>query len=333
MSPVFALPSYADIRAAAERIAPHAVRTPLIEHSELNARAGARVLVKCETLQRVGAFKFRGAFNAISRVDSSRYPGGIVAASSGNHAQGVAAAASLCGLAATIVMPSDAPRVKVQRTRAFGGAVRFYDRVREDREAIARALCAERAAAFVHPFDDAHVIAGQGTVGLEIAEDARERGLQLGAVLVPCSGGGLASGIALALAHDMPGARVHPVEPSGFDDWGRSLIAGERQRNARLEGSICDALLVATPGAGTFAIGRKLFGLGLVAGDDAVRSAMRFAFEELKLVVEPGGAIALAAVLSGAARDLPGPLAIVLSGGNVDPDEFAAIVTAPNDGS
>ncbi len=321
-----ALPSFADIRAAAMRIAPHAVRTPLVEHPALNGRAGGRVLVKCETLQRIGAFKFRGAFNAVSQVDRSRFPGGIVAASSGNHAQGIAAAAALCGLAATIVMPADAPRVKVERTRELGARIRFYDRASEDREAIARALTAELDAAFVHPFDDAAVIAGQGTVGLEIAEDAKDRRVKLASVLVPCSGGGLASGIALALSALCPGARVRTVEPMGFDDWARSLLSGRRERNEMAAGSICDALLIASPGELPFAIGSRLFGPGLAVTDDEVRAAVRFAFEELRLVVEPGGAAALAAVLAGKADAREGAIAVVLSGGNVDPTEYAALI-------
>lgn len=323
------LPTFADIRAAAGRIAPYAVRTPLVESPVLNARIGSRVLLKCETLQRIGAFKFRGAFNAISQIDRARFPGGVVAASSGNHAQGVAAAAALLGLPSAIVMPADAPRLKLERTRALGAHVVLFDRLKDDREAISRNLAAERRADFVHPFDDARVMAGQGTVGLEIAADARAAGVEIGPVLIPVSGGGLASGTALALQELAPRAHVHPIEPDGFDDWGRSLKSGQRERNTKLGGSICDALLIQTPGSRPFEIGTKLFGPGFTASDDEVRAAMRFAYEELKLVVEPGGAIGLAVLLSGRIKpDAGRACVVVLSGGNVDPADFSAIITA-----
>jgi threonine dehydratase len=314
------------IRAAADRLAPHIVTTPLLEHPALNKRVGGRVFLKCESLQRVGAFKFRGAYNKISKVDPNAYPGGVVASSSGNHAQGVAAAATLCGLRSAIVMPKDAPPIKVARTKAFGGEVVPYDREHEDRDAIARALCKERKAIFVPPFDDPDVIAGQGTAGLEMMAEVERRGVKLDAVLVNVSGGGLASGIAVAVKDASPATEVWTVEPAGFDDFARSLASGKPERNDRLSGSICDALMAETPGVHTFAIGRALMAGGTAVTDDEVRDAMRFAFEELKLVVEPGGAAGLAAILSGKVPAEGRAVAAIISGGNVDPGQFARII-------
>jgi threonine dehydratase len=319
-------PTIADIRAAAERIAPHAVKTPLLESPFLNERIGARIFLKLEVLQRTGSFKFRGAYNRISRIDRAAFQGGVVACSSGNHAQGVAEAARLCALPAVIVMPADAPAIKVARTRRSGTEVVFYDRYKEDRDAIALALSAERKAAYVAPFDDPGVIAGQGTVGLEIAAQAKAAGLELAAVLTPASGGGLAAGIALALEAEMPGARVHTVEPEGFDDYARSLESGKRERNEPGRTSICDALLVPEPGQLTFPINRERLGRGLVISDDEARGAVAFAYRELKLVVEPGGAAALAAILSGRYELAGKPVAVVLSGGNMDEQVLGAIL-------
>jgi threonine dehydratase len=320
------LPTYDDILAARERLSGLAVRTPLIEHPALNERTQGRVLLKAETLQRVGAFKFRGAYNKIVQLDRRHYPGGVVACSSGNHAQGVAAAARICGLDSLLVMPADAPRLKVARTQAFGGRVRSYDREREDRDAIAEALCAERKAAFVPPFDDPDVIAGQGTVGLEIMEQAAAMGATVDAVLAPCSGGGLVSGISIAVKRAAPATEVYSVEPAGFDDLARSLKSGRRERNSQLAGSICDALLAPMPGRIPFAIALENLAGGLSVSDEEVRSAIRFAFEELKLVVEPGGAAALAAVLSSKLPVEGRTVACVLSGGNVDPELFGEII-------
>ncbi len=320
------LPTYADILAASDRIAPYAVRTPLLTHPALDARVGGRILLKAESLQRVGAFKFRGAYNKIVQVDKAAFPGGVVACSSGNHAQGVAAAATLCGLESAIVMPSDAPRLKTERTRAFGGEVVPFDRATEDRDAIALRLCAERGAAMVHPYDDPDVIAGQGTVGLELMQQAKALGVTPDAVLASCSGGGLISGISLAVKQANPATVVHSVEPAGFDDMARSLASGRHQRNAALTGSICDALLAPTPGEITFAIAKANVAGGLVVTDDEVRAAVRFAFHELKLVLEPGGAAALAAVLSGKLATRDRVIAVVLSGGNIDPDTLARIL-------
>lgn len=320
------LPVYADVARAGERLADVAVRTPLLENATLDTLTGGRILLKPECLQRVGAFKLRGAYNRIADVDREAFPGGVVACSSGNHAQGVAAAAALLGHRAVVVMPADAPALKIERTRSLGAEVVLYDRELEDRDAIARAIAAERRADFIHPFDDAGVIAGQGTVGLEIIEDATALGAAVEAVLVPCSGGGLASGIALAAKHHDARIAVHTVEPHGFDDFARSLAAGERLSNARVSGSIADALMAPSPGHIPFAIASALLDPGLVVTDAEMRAAMRFAFAELKLVLEPGGAAALAALLAGRYDARGRTVAVVLSGGNVDAASFGAII-------
>jgi threonine dehydratase len=322
------LPTIADVVDAAERIAPYAVKTPLIEHPALNARTGGRVLLKAENLQRVGAFKFRGAYNAVSRVDRAKFPGGVVACSSGNHAQGVAAAATLCGIPSLIVMPSDAPKLKIARTKAFGGQVHLYDRDKEDREEISRRFCAERQAALIHPYDDFYVIAGQGTAGLELMAQAKAIGATPDAVLVCCSGGGFAAGVSIAVKHANAATEVYTVEPAGFDDFARSLVSGKRENNAQMSGSICDALMANSPGVLTFALGQQNMQGGLVVTDEEARQAMRFAYHELKLVLEPGGAAALAAVLAGKLPVKGRTIACVLSGGNVDPADYAAIITA-----
>lgn len=318
-----ALPTYDDIASAAERLASVAVRTPLLSSARLDAITGGRVFLKPEPLQRTGSFKFRGAYNRISRIPEDQRAGGVVACSSGNHAQGVAAAATLMGMASVIVMPKDAPDMKKARTIAFGGEVVEYDRERDDRDAIAGEIARARGAIFVPPYDDFHIIAGQGTVGLEIAEDLLARGLAPDVVVANASGGGLVSGIALAVRHHFPDGRILTAEPAGFDDHARSFRSGGRERNNQATGSICDALLAATPGRLTFEISSRLVGEGVSATDEEVARAVAFAFEELKLVVEPGGAVALAAVLAGR-LDLTDKLAVlVLSGGNVDASTFA----------
>lgn len=319
-------PSFDAVAAAAERLRGRVVPTPLLTSPILDERIGARVLIKAETLQRTGSFKFRGAYNRIARLDPSSWPGGVVACSSGNHAQGVAEAARLCGLKATIVMPRDAPQLKVARTRRAGAEVVFYDRLTQDREAIANRLAEERRAAFVAPYDDVDVIAGQGTVGLEIVHQARELGAEVDVLLAPCSGGGLMAGIALAFEYLRPSTRLYAVEPQGFDDLARSLASGTRERNAALAGSICDALLVPTPGAVTFEVLRRRLSGALAVSDLQARAAMRFAFEELKLVTEPSGAVALAALLAGKLDVAGRTVAVVLSGANVDAALFAAMV-------
>ena len=323
MAPANRLPTFVDVEAAAERLRSIGVRTPLLESEALNERAGGRILLKAECLQRTGSFKFRGAYNTISEIAARA----VVAYSSGNHAQGVAAAARLLGKTATIVMPADAPAIKVENTRAYGAEVRLYDRATESREAIGAEIAARTGAALIRPYDDPRIIAGQGTAGLEIAEQIRARGLVLDTALVPCGGGGLIAGCALALTHAFPGIAVYAVEPAGLDDTRRSLEAGERVANAPGATSICDALLLPTPGELTFILNQKLLAGGLTVSDDEVRGAMAFAFRHLKLVLEPGGAIALAAVLSRKLVLEGRTVAVVLSGGNVDPALFTAAIT------
>ncbi|MDP2618732.1 MAG: threonine/serine dehydratase [Hyphomicrobiales bacterium] len=321
-----ALPDFDDVLKAQARIARQASHTPLVEFVELNARAGRRVLLKLENLQRTGSFKFRGAYNLVSEIAAAEPGRPVVAYSSGNHAQAVAAAAALCGLEATIVMPADAPAIKRERTARYGAGIVLYDRLTEDREAIARRIAEERDAAIVPPYDHPRIIAGQGTVGLELAEEAERQGVALSQVLVPASGGGLIAGIALAMAARVPEARIYAVEPAGFDDLARSLKSGRRERNAAAGGSICDALLVRTPGEMTFKINRRLLAGGLAVTDEEVRAAVGFGFNELKLVLEPSGAAGLAALLAGKVEVQGGDIAVVLTSGNVDPGLFAAII-------
>ena len=311
-------PTFADVQAAAERIAPYAIRTPLVESWQLNALTGGRVFLKLETLQRTGSFKFRGACNRLAMIPESARPKGVVAFSSGNHAQGVAAAAQLFGMPALIVMPSDAPRPKIEGTRAFGAQIVEYDRVRDDREAIAAKICAERGAVLVKPFDDAGIIAGQGTVGLEIAEDAARLGVVLDEVLVPCSGGGLVSGVALAMNGAKSPARVHSVEPENFAGMKLSLEAGKRVKADGGALSIADALMAPIPGEIVFEVARGLLAPGLSVNDAELKAAVTFAAEKLKLLVEPGGTAALAALLAGKIAAKNRAIALVLSGGNVD---------------
>jgi threonine dehydratase len=315
-------PSFADVLAAQARIAPHAVRTPLVESWQLNALTGGRVFLKLETLQRTGSFKFRGACNRLAMIPQSERAKGVVAFSSGNHAQGVAAAAQLFGMPALIVMPSDAPRPKLEGTRAFGAEIVPYDRVREDREAIAARICAERGAVLVKPFDQAEIIAGQGTIGLEIAKACGHLGVELDEVLVPCSGGGLVSGIALALAGAGSTAKVHSVEPENFDGMKRSLEAGMRVQAPGGKLSIADALMAPIPGAIVFDLARYLLAPGFAVSDAQLERAVVFAAEKLKLLVEPGGAAALAALLAGKIDVRGKTVALVLSGGNA---EFGAV--------
>jgi threonine dehydratase len=322
------LPTAADVADAARLLFGVAVRTPLLSDETLDRKTGARVFLKAEVLQRTGSFKFRGAYNHIVRIPADRQKGGVVAFSSGNHAQGVAAAAKIKGLPAVIVMPKDAPVAKIERTKSYGAEVVFFDRERDDREAMAKKISAERGAVLVPPFDDPFIIAGQGTVGREICEDLTTLNLAPDIVMMPASGGGLAAGIALAVKDKHPAARLLTVEPAGFDEHAHSFKSGKRERNARATGSICDALLAPAPGEITFEINRRLVGEGLAATDDEARVAMRFAFNELKLVVEPGGAVALGALLAGAIDVRNKTVVIVLSGGNVDAKMFAEIISS-----
>ena len=320
------LPEFKDIEKAARRIEGFAVLTPVIESPKLNAISGGRVLIKAECLQRTGSFKFRGAWNMISKLDAKKAKGGVVAYSSGNHAQGVAAAAQIKGLPALIVMPADTPLIKQENTKSYGAEVVTYDRATQSREAIAARYVKERHAVMVPPFEHADIIAGQGTAGLELAEEASARGVALDEVLVCCSGGGLTAGVALAMEALQPQARVHSVEPAGFDDYARSLSGGAIEKNPRLSGSICDALMSPSPGEMTFAINSRLLGDGLAVTDAEAAAAVRFAFEVLKLVLEPGGAVALAAVLSGKIETQGKAIGVIASGGNCDPDLYARIL-------
>ncbi len=319
-------PSFADVRAAAGRLKGLAVHTPLLESPALNARVGGRVLLKAETLQRTGSFKFRGAFNRISLIPEAERAGGVVAYSSGNHAQGVAAAAALLGIPAVIVMPADAPAIKVENTRGYGAEVVLYDRWKESREAIGARIAAERKATLVRPYDDAGVIAGQGTCGLEICEQAAALDARLDALLVCCGGGGLTGGCALAFEALSPSTAVYTVEPEGYDDTKLSLAAGRPVPHGEAAASICDALLAPQPGDLTFAVNRSRVSGGLTVSDAEVKAAMRYAFRTLKLVVEPGGAVCLAAVLAGKI-DVAGRITgLTLSGGNVDAEVYRAVL-------
>jgi threonine dehydratase len=310
------------IRAAASRLAGHARRTPLLSSPFLDEIAGRRVLVKPECLQHTGSFKYRGARSALSALDPDTRAPGVIAFSSGNHAQGVALAAREFGVPSVIIMPADAPRLKIDNTRTLGAEVVLYDRGREDRDAIGAQLSAERGLTLVKPFDDRHVIAGQGTTGLEIAEDAASLGIETADVLVCCGGGGLTSGIALALEADAPGLRARPVEPEGFDDVARSLASGRIVRNTGMAGGLCDAIITPQPGEITFPIMQRLCGPGLVVTEDEALHAMALAFSRLKLVAEPGGAVALAAALFHASEIDGDTVICTISGGNVDAGVF-----------
>jgi threonine dehydratase len=317
---------YADIAEAARVLAPFAVRTPLLSSPALDERVGSRVFLKPEMLQRTGSFKFRGAFNRMSSIPPEARGGGVVAFSSGNHAQGVAAAAQILKMQATIVMPSDAPLSKRERTRAYGAEIVLYDRDREDREAIAADIAGKRGATLVRPYDDPLVIAGQGTVGREIADDMTALGMMPDIVVAPASGGGLVAGVAVAIKARYPQAEVMSAEPEGFDDHARSLRAGKREPH-RAEGrTICDALMASIPGEITFAINSRLLTQGVTASDTEAGAAVGFAFRELKLVVEPGGAVGLAALLAGQIDARGKNVVIVLSGGNVDADLYAKLI-------
>ena len=303
------------IRAAAKRLDGHARRTPMLSSPFLDEMAGRKLLVKAECLQHTGSFKFRGGWSAVSNLSDNELKTGVIAFSSGNHAQGVALAAREHGAPAVIVMPSDAPEVKIENTRALGAEVVLYDRASESREEIGESLSRKRGLTLIRPYDEPQVIAGQGTCGLEIAADA---GVEEAEVLVCCGGGGLASGIALALAAEAPGMRVRPCEPEGFDDVTRSLVSGHRENNASTAGSICDAILTPSPGEITFPILNKHCGPGIVVTDDECLRAMGLAFERLRIVIEPGGAAALAGALFHG-NEIEGDTVIaVATGGNVD---------------
>jgi threonine dehydratase len=318
------LPDVDDVRQAATRLHGKAVLTPLLSSPQIDAQLDARILIKAECLQRTGSFKFRGAYNALAQLDPARRRAGVVAYSSGNHAQGVAAAAQLLNMPATIVMPADAPVIKVANTRFYGAEIVPYDRYRESREEIAQRIATERGAEILPPYDDSRVIAGQGTIGLEIGEEAQRRGTKIDVLIAPCSGGGLVTGCALGLSATQHDAAVYAAEPAQLDDLRRSLEVGARVANDPSARSICDALLAPTPGEITFALAQHLLAGSLAVSDDEVRQAMAMAFAAYKLVLEPGGAAAFAAILSGKLPVAGKTVAIVASGGNVDPAVFTA---------
>ena len=315
--------SLAMIEAAAARLSGHARRTPLLSSPFLNEIAGRQLLVKPECLQHTGSFKFRGGWSAVSALDEDTRRRGVIAFSSGNHAQGVALAARAHDTPAVIIMPADAPKMKIDNTRALGAEVVLYDRAGgESREDIGRQYASSRGLTLIKPYDEPQVIAGQGTVGLEIAQQAAEQGVSEGDVLICCGGGGLTSGIALALEGHAPGLRARPCEPAGFDDTTRSLAAGEILSNAAPSGSICDAILTPAPGEITFPILSRLCGPGLTVTDDQAMHAMALAFTRLKIVVEPGGAVALAAALFHPDQIEGEAVIVTVSGGNVDAEQF-----------
>ncbi|KJC55660.1 pyridoxal-5'-phosphate-dependent protein [Bradyrhizobium sp. LTSPM299] len=316
----------ADIDAAAKVVAPFAVRTPLLTFPVLDERIGTKVFLKPEMLQRTGSFKFRGAFNKLASIPLAQRSGGVVAFSSGNHAQGVAAAAKILNMQATIVMPADSPLTKRERTKSYGAEVVLYDRDRDDREAISNDIARKRGATLVRPYDDPFVIAGQGTAGREIAEDMAALGLVPDIVVAPASGGGLIAGVATAVKARFPQAQIVVAEPAGYDDHALSLKAGHREAHPVAARTICDALMAMMPGELTFAINSKLLANGVSVSDEEVGAAVAFAYRELKLVVEPGGAVGLAALLAGRIDAKGKNVVIVLSGGNVDAELFAKLV-------
>ena len=316
------LPGFADVQAAALRLSGVALRTPLLSGTPLDELTGGRVLLKLESLQRYGSFKIRGAYNRLAQLDANERRAGVVAFSSGNHAQGVAGAARMLGIRATIVMPADAPRLKLENTKALGAEVVLYDRYRENREGIATRILAEHGGTLVPAFDDPHIVAGQGTAGLELLQQAQDLGLAPDQVLIGASGGGLLGGCALAIRSLSPATAVYAVEPQAFDDIGRSLAAGRRLGNPPEARTICDSLMSSPCGAIPFALMQQQVAGGLAVSDEEVLAAMAYAFRALKLVIEPGGAVALAAVLAGRLPLAGRTTAILVTGGNVDPETF-----------
>lgn len=310
------------IHAAAIRAKGHVRQPPLLTSPFLDEIAGRRLFIKAECLQHTGSFKFRGGWSALSGMEPALRKNGVIAFSSGNHAQGVALAARMHGVAAVIIMPDDAPSLKIDNTRALGAEVVLYDRNSQDRDLIGAKLADERALTLVKPFDEPLVIAGQGTCGLEIAAECKALGVTGAEVLVPCGGGGLSAGIALALEKHAPEMAVRPCEPQGFDDTIRSLISGRIERNPAMQGSICDAIITPSPGNLTFPIMQRLCQPGVAVSDDDCLHAMALAFSRLKIVLEPGGAVALAAALFHGDKLPDRDLVVVVSGGNVDPETF-----------
>ncbi len=322
------LPTYEDVLAASGRIAGRIVRTPMLRNALLDERTGATVLVKAEPLQRTGSFKLRGATNATLKLTDAQRAAGLVTHSSGNHGQAVACAAASAGTRATVFMPADAPAVKVDSTRRWGAEIIHYDRQHDNREALSAAFASRTGAALVPPYDHPDVMAGQGTLALELAADATAAGLTMDALLVCTGGGGLISGCALAMSGASPATKVIAVEPEGWDDTGRSLAEGHRVANPSGGSMLCDALLAPMPGELTFAVNQSHLGGAVAVSDTEVLAAMAFAFTHLKLVVEPGGAVALAAMLSGRYAARGQVVGVVISGGNVDPAVFSRALAA-----
>jgi len=328
-TPAFSVPTIDDLRRAAIRIQGAANETLLLSHPLVDATVGGRVFLKCENLQRTGSFKFRGAYNAIAALEPSVRARGIVAISSGNHAQGVAEAARLFGVKATIVMPADAPALKKARTLRSGARVVDYDRATEDREAVGQRVLAEEGGTLIHPYDNPYVIAGQGTAGLEIVRSLRDLGVTPDAAVIPCSGGGLSSGIGLAIRDAFPRAALVLVEPQGFDDYARSLAAGTPLANDKTSGSVCDGLLSPSPGPIGFALNQANGARAIAVSDEEALAAVAFAFNELKLVVEPSGAVTLAALLTGRFDAKGKTVVAVLSGGNIEPAMLERALARP----
>ncbi len=323
MTPIKLAVDFPAIEAAAARIKGQAVVTPLLEYPDLNQRTGGRIFLKAESFQVGGAFKFRGAYNRLAALSPEERAKGVVAASTGNHAQGIAHAANRLGMKATIVMPADAPRIKLDNTRNLGAEVITYDRKTQDRDTIAKALAAERGCVFVHPYDNPWVMAGQGTIGMEMVAQA---GVVLDAVLICCGGGGLTAGITTAIKHYTPQTKVYAVEPVGYDDTIRSLIAGERLSISKDANSICDAISTSSPGELTFPVLQHYGVEGITVTEDDAKRAMRYGFNTLKLVIEPGGAVALGALLAGKFDAKGKNVAVLISGGNVDPGLYSEVL-------
>lgn len=318
--------TFETISEAAKKISSHAVRTPLIESPLLNEKLGGRLFLKCEMLQKTGSFKFRGAYNSISSLSPEQLKTGVFAYSSGNHAQGVAYAAKLHGCKATILMPEDTPKIKLENTRKYGATVLTYDRYSESREEIGSKIAAEQNLTLIKPYDYEPVIAGQGTIGIEVVDQLQELGLSPDVFITPCGGGGLLAGSSIALHERAPGAEIYSAEPEHFDDTARSLELGERIANSGDHRSICDAIVTPMPGEITFPILQAHANGGLSVSEDEARAAVYTAYNLFKVVIEPGGAVALAAVLSGKV-DISGKIVVVVgSGGNIDPDLFASIL-------
>ena len=320
------IPKFKDIQSAANRIKGYAIRTPLLESELLNEKIGGRLLIKPESLQRTGSFKFRGAFNAISLLSNRDKEMGIVAYSSGNHAQAVAAVARIFNLSSTIIMPEDAPKTKLLNTKLYGAKVITYNRMNESRESIGEKIRIENKAALVKPYDDPFVIAGQGTIGLEISEQGRELGIEFDTILAPCGGGGLISGVSIAILNESPKSKIYCVEPQNFDDTKRSLSLKRRVTNSVEQNSICDSLLALKPGAITFEINRSALAGGLVVSDEETAEAVRQAFSYFKLILEPGGAVALAAVIAKKIDCRNKTTCVICSGGNIDPGFYLKLL-------